>query len=280
MPSLVRLASTASVALTIVAGLASPANASPAPPAHRIVSLVPSLTEDLFAMGAGGQIVGVSTYADFPAAAKRLPVVATLTSVDAERVVALHPDLVVGIPRQAAQVELLRRAGLRTVLLVDDSYADLFANIQTLGILSGHRADSNVLVQRLITQTAAMTIHIRGAGRHPRCLVVLGVDPTYTVGDASYIASLIRLAGGQNAARLKTAYGRYDEEAILAARPDVLIAERSGRLAGVLDRPPWNALPAVRNHHVEPLDDPAILERPSPRYVQGLRWLIAHLKGA
>src|SRR5579875_995992 len=73
---------------------------SPPPPAKRIVSLIPSLTEDLFALGVGGRVVGVSQYSDYPPAARKIAVVSTFASLNAERIVALHPDLVVGIQAQ------------------------------------------------------------------------------------------------------------------------------------------------------------------------------------
>jgi ABC-type Fe3+-hydroxamate transport system substrate-binding protein len=103
------------------------------------------------------------------------------------------------------------------------------------------------------------------------------VAPIFTVGDGSYIAKLIELAGGRNAARLPAAYGSYSAEALLAVQPDVLVVDSTVQLQSVLDRPPWNALRAVREHRIAYLPDPAILERPGPRYNDGLAWLIGIL---
>jgi ABC-type Fe3+-hydroxamate transport system substrate-binding protein len=119
------------------------------------------------------------------------------------------------------------------------------------------------------------TVHPRG--RRPRVFVVLGVAPIYTVGGGSYIARLIELAGGENAATLPSPYGAYAAEALLAAQPDLLVVDPAVRLGDVVDRPPWSALRAVREGHVAELPDPAILERPGPRYNDGLAWLIAKL---
>jgi ABC-type Fe3+-hydroxamate transport system substrate-binding protein len=110
--------------------------------------------------------------------------------------------------------------------------------------------------------------------------VVLGVAPIYTVGDGSYIAHLLALAGARNASGLRAAYAPYSAEALLAAQPDAIVADKQSGLSGVLDRAPWNALRAVREGRVYVLDDADILERPGPRYNEGLAWLIARLHPA
>jgi ABC-type Fe3+-hydroxamate transport system substrate-binding protein len=119
------------------------------------------------------------------------------------------------------------------------------------------------------------TVHKRA--RRPKVFVVLGTGPIFTVGAASYVGKLISLAGGVNAAQIGAAYGAYSAEALVALQPDVLVADSTVQLQSVLDRPPWNALRAVRRHRVAYLPDPAILERPGPRYNDGLAWLIALL---
>jgi ABC-type Fe3+-hydroxamate transport system substrate-binding protein len=244
--------------------------------APKIVSLMPSLTEDLFAIGAGAQVVASSAYTDFPPAAARLPQVASFASLDAERIVELHPSVVVGIPAQAGLVGDLRRAGLRVVLLRDDSFDDLFATLQRLGALTGHPREAAVLASAMRARTARLVKSV-APGLRPRTFVVLGVAPIFTVGDGSYIAQLLALAGARNASGVREPYARYSAEALLAAQPDAIVADRQSGLASVLDRPPWNALQAVRAGHVYVLDDADILERPGPRYNDGLAWLIERL---
>lgn len=258
------------------------APARPAATSHgRIVSLIPSLTEDLFAIGAGGQVVGVSAYTDFPAAARRLPVVAGFASISTERILALHPDLVVGIVSQASLIDDLRRAGVRVVLLRDDSLPDLEANLRSLGELTGRRVAADALIAQLRARTAALTRSVAPNGRRPSVFVVLGTAPIYTVGQGSYIARLIELAGGTNAAAdVRTPYGRYSGEALLARQPDAIVVDPAVRFGEVLGVAPWNALRAVREHRVYTLPDAAILERPGPRYNEGLAWLIDALRTA
>lgn len=241
---------------------------------------MPSITEDLFAIGAGATIVGVSTYSDFPPEAKWLPVVADFASIDAERIVHLRPDVVIGIESQSLSAAEVRKAGLRTVLLKDDGFEDIFRDIESLGLLTGRVDAARALNDRMRARTTALLRSVHRGGHVPRVFVVLGVGPIYTVGASSYIAKMIDLAGGKNAAAINEAYGAYSAEALVAAQPDVLVADPTVQLQGVLDRAPWSALRAVREGRVAILPDPAILERPGPRYNDGLAWLIATLNAA
>lgn len=250
-------------------------------PPRRIVALVPSMTEDLFAIGAGSRVVGVSEFTDYPPAAKRLPVVATFASVDAERIVALRADLAVGIPPQARQANDLRRAHVRTLLLPDDTYDDIFADLRTLGTATDHERDASALIARLRARTASLVRSVPRRARRPSVFVVLGTAPVFTVGNGSYIAALIAMAGGRNAADdVRAPYARYSAEALVARQPDLLVVDPSVRLDAVLSRAPWSVLRAVRAHHVYTLPDAAILERPGPRYNDGLAWLMTAIASA
>ncbi|GAC1551297.1 MAG: cobalamin-binding protein [Vulcanimicrobiaceae bacterium] len=271
-----RFASFVLTALAVALASPAPSSAAAGRGAQRIVSLVPSLTEDLFAIGAGPRVVGVSQFADRPAAAARLPRVGSFATLDTEAMARLHPDLIVGIPSQAPLLVDARRIGLRVELIRDDSFDDLFATLATLGRLTAREGAAGDLVRRLRIRTAAL-VRAVPAGSRPRTFVVLGVAPIFTVGDGSYIAHLIALAGGRNASGIATPYARYSAEALLAAQPDAIVADAASDLPRVLDRPPWNALHAVRDGRVYVLADAGILERPGPRYNDGLAWLIAKL---
>jgi len=257
----------------------SRASAPPAPQRARVVALVPSFADDLYAFGAGSQLVGVSAYTDAPGTAS-LPRVADAGSVDAEAIVALRPALVVGIPAQARYVEPLRAAGIRVVLLPDDTFAQIFTNLQALGDLTGRAHAAAALAANLHAQTERL---VRRASRftyRPSVFVVLGSAPIWTAGSGSYIATLIALAGGRNAAAdLRAPYGQYSAEALLRDRPDVLVTDPASNLRAVLDREPWRSLPAVRLRHVYVVD-PDTLERPGPSYNEGLRWLVERLSDA
>jgi iron complex transport system substrate-binding protein len=256
-------------------GTSSRGQAERPPEPQRIVSLVPSMTEDLFAVGAGDRVVGVSSYTDYPPQAKRLPVVATFASIATERIVALHADLAIGIDAQDRLAGDLRRANVPVMLLHDDRYEDIFRNLLTIGTTTGRRAEAVALINRLHARTSALVRSVKPRARRLEVFVVLGVAPVFTVGKGSYIATLIDMAGGRNAAAdVNAPYARYSAEALVARQPDLLVVDPSVHLSDVLEQPPWNALRAVKQHRVYTLPDAAILERPGPRYNDGLIWLI------
>jgi iron complex transport system substrate-binding protein len=248
---------------------------------HRIVTLMPSLADDAVAIGAGRELIGVSRFTTDIPQARSLPVVADFQSVDVERIIELHPDVVVGIPAQARLVAPLQRAGIRVVLLDDDSYDDIFSDLRAMGALTGHVAQAAGTIASLQRQTAQLQARAAQWRYHPRVFVALGTGPIWTAGAGSYLEHLIELAGGRNAASdLGTPWGQYSAEALLRSQPDVILADRDTNVGAALDREPWRSLRAVREGHVLVVRDRAIddaLFRPGPNYIEGLRWLIQRL---
>ncbi|MFN2527884.1 MAG: ABC transporter substrate-binding protein [Candidatus Baltobacteraceae bacterium] len=248
------------------------------PPQQRhVVSLMPSLTEDLFAIGAGPQVVAVDQISAQLPPARNLPIVGNFSSINTERIIELHPDIVAGIPSQDRLLQPLARAGIAHTLLRDDSFEDIFSDLERLGALTGHIQRAQVLEEQLRARTRQLTrsLHFK---RVPSVFVVLDTTPIYTAGPRSYISTLIRLAGGRNAAEnLASAYASYSAEALLRLQPDAIISDPSTHLGAVLANEPWRSLHAVSQHHVYIVDPAAILERPGPRYNEGLAWLIARL---
>jgi iron complex transport system substrate-binding protein len=243
----------------------------------RVVTLMPSFADDIYAIGAGAQLVGVAEFTDAPQA-KGLPRVADASSVDAEAILALRPTLVIGIPSQERLTEPLRRAHLRVVLLADYSYASIFDNLETIGALTGRQHAARATVARLQRETAALHARTKAYRRHPSVFVVLGSGPIWTAGAGSYITTLITLAGGTNAASdLNAAYSEYSAEALVRRQPDLLVADAALHLESLLDREPWRSLRAVQLHRVYYVN-PDIIERPGPAYNRGLRWLVDRLE--
>ncbi|HET6274428.1 MAG TPA: helical backbone metal receptor [Candidatus Cybelea sp.] len=272
------LACCAAALLTACAARTPARESAPKTPASgaRVVTLVPSFADDAYAIGAGAQLVGVSGFTDAPQA-KELPRVADASSVDDEAIVALRPTLIVGIPAQERLTEPLRRAGLHVVYLADDSYASIFENLQRIGELTGHVREARATIARLRRETARLHARTGVFIRKPSVFIVLGSGPIWTAGSASYISTLIALAGGTNAANdLRNAYGVYSAEALLRRQPDMLVADSAVHLGGALDREPWRSLNAVRLKRLYDVD-PKIIERPGPAYNKGIRWLVERL---
>jgi len=234
--------------------------------ALRIVSLAPALTEDLFAIGAGRQVVGVDAYSDAPAAARRLPKVGSMNSVDVEAIVTLRPDLVIGIPYQSPALSDVRRAGIATRILATDNIAGDLAAIATLGTLTGHAGQAKGVVRAVSDSLRALAADAR---RRPRlsALVLVGENPIYTAGAGSYLDDLLRLANLRNVAHgLRTPWPTYSEEALVRDQPDVLIVPKSNPpLTGA----PWDRLRAVRLGRVVRIPDDELF-RPGPYVARAL----------
>jgi iron complex transport system substrate-binding protein len=235
----------------------------------RIVSLAPALTEDLFAIGAGPSVVGVDSYSDRPARARSLPRVGGLRDVDAEAVLALHPDLVVGIPYEAAHLADVERGGVRTATLRIDSLSDDFATIEALGRLTDREATANALIASLRARLDATT---RAAAGVRRLTVFVSLGEMGTAGSGSYIDDLLGRANLTNVAGgVRRPWVAFSPEQLLAAQPDVIVLPAS---APALAGEPWERLDAVRAGHIVRVPDDDLL-RAGPRVADVLDALVA-----
>jgi iron complex transport system substrate-binding protein len=230
--------------------------------ATRIVSLAPTFTEILFGIGAGAQVVGVDTYSTRPPAARALPHIGSMNTINAEVVLGLHPDLVVGMTSSGPQFAQFAQLDITTRAYPIDTLADCYTTIDALGRLTGHIAGATRLATHIRT-------HLTAVGRatanlaQPRALVIIDTQPIYVAGGGSYIDSLLRVAHVINlAGRLRATFPEMSAEAVEADDPDVLVIGAHETLP--LDVPPWSRVRAVREHHIVRLDDDD-LSRPGPR---------------
>ncbi len=266
-------------ALTIFAVCAVVSAGAASAASTRVVTLIPSLTEDAFALGV--DVVGVSKFsADIPQA-RGVPRVGDFEGIDVERIIALAPNVVFAIPSQERFLKPLERAGVRVVLLPDDSYDDIFADIREIGAATGRSARARAVIRAMQAQTARLVASERRRRERPRVFIALETGPIWTAGRGSYLGRLIELAGGRNAADdLLQPWGEYTAEALLRKQPDAIVTGTDTHLRDVLGREPWRSLRAVREGHVFIVPNARIqdaLFRPGPRYNEGLRWLIERL---
>lgn len=252
--------------------LVAPAKAAP----QRIVSVGPDLTEMLFALGLGDRVVGVDSYSNYPPAARKLPHVGGAVDLSDEAVIAARPTLIVSVEGDRAHLARLGRlTGARVAMLETHHVPDIWANLHTLGVLTGTQTRAASLTHRLETQLAAHTVH---GGRHPSVFYMVWDKPLMTAGGDSYLDDLIALAGGRNVAHgAKGAYPPYSWEAVLAANPDVILAPRTlaASLESLKQRYPF--LRAVRSGRVHTLPDD-LISRPGPRVVEALEAVEAALR--
>ncbi len=249
-------------------------------PAQKIISIAPSNTEILYAIGAGSQLVGRDEFSDYPAEAKELPSVGGgFGALDTETMVALKPDLVLAsqlTPQD--QVEALEKLGLKVYLLANPTdIEDMFANLKTIGTITGKETQAGELIDSLTARVAAVDEKLVGTQKKPLVFYELdSTDPNapWTAGPGSFIDTLISRAGGSNlGSKLSDAYAQLSVEQLLIDQPDVIVVGDytwGGVTAeAVMARASWAALNAIKQSQVFIFDD-NLVSRPGPRLVDGL----------
>jgi iron complex transport system substrate-binding protein len=247
-----------------------------APPAiPRVVSLSPSTTEAMFAIGAGGELVGRSRYCDYPPQALALPQVGGYVDPNLEAILALRPDLVVGArgPAGPKLEETLASHGVATFFPETESLAQVDAMLRALGAKTGHVADADHEVARIDAHEAAIGAAVAAKPR-VRVLLVFDADPIVVAGPHGFPDEMIARAGGVNVVTEGSPYPTLGVERIIALDPDVILdtsgaaAHGAGATIGI-DVPGWREVRAVKRGRVVALTDEAVL-RPGPRIDVGL----------
>lgn len=251
-------------------------------PAQRVVSLAPSNTEILFAVGAGAQVVGRDEFANYPAEASSLPSVGgSMGNYNAEAIVNLKPDLVLAAEINPPElVESLAGLGLTVYYLPNPTDIEgVYTNLLTVAKLTGHEAETETLVASLRQRVQAVQEKVAPLSYAPVVFYELdATDPNapYTTGPGTFMDLLIRMAGGVNAASGATSpWAQFSAEELLVQNPQVILlgdAAYGVTVESVKARPGWEALDAVKNDRVYPFNDDHA-SRPGPRLVDGLEEL-------
>ena len=235
---------------------------------ERIVSIGPSITEFLFALGAGPRVVGADDFSDEPAAAKQLEKVGGI-KVNFEKVVSLRPDLVLSVKFSDGTIEKLAGAGLLVLVVDPQSAGDVARTAILLGRAVG--SDGDALARDIQKRVDDVRSKTSAAANKPRVYHEIDAsDPTkiFTVGPGSYIHDLIEIAGGQNiAARATSAYPQLSAEEILRSDPEIIVlaaADYSAKPDQVAARTGWSVISAVRNKRIVTIA-PNLINRPGPR---------------
>jgi iron complex transport system substrate-binding protein len=246
---------------------------------QRIVSLIPALTEVLFAIGAGPQVAAVSSFDTYPTEVESLPRVGALVDPDLERILSLRPDLVLVYGSQTELRIQIERAKVPIFLYQHAGLADVPATIRDLGGRVGSGDAADALASRIETELAAIRARVATRPR-PRVLIVMGRESgalrgVYASGGVGFIHDMVNAAGGDNVyANVRQQAVQATSEQILALRPDVILELRAGALASEqLPREiavwnPLSSIPAVRNKRVVILTDERTVV-PGPRVAEG-----------
>jgi iron complex transport system substrate-binding protein len=248
-----------------------------AAPPQRIVSLVPSVTELIFALGGEDRLVGVTDFCDWPPAARQKPSVGGMVDPSLEALAALKPDLVIATDagnRQETFVHL-RELGIAVYLVHARHLRDVTDLTARLGGLTGRQSAVAPLTAGLERRIAAVTRAVAPFSR-PRVLYVLWPEPLIVPGRDALVGELIALAGGDSiTAAEPNDYPRFSIEAAVARAPDVILLASHGSGAGPVAREKWErltSLPAVRAGRIHSVNG-NLLHRYGPRLVDGLEQL-------
>jgi iron complex transport system substrate-binding protein len=241
-------------------------------PAARIVSLAPSVTELVFAAGAGARLVAATDYSDYPDAARRLPRVGNASRADVERILVLAPDLVIGWKsgNNPADVEKLEKLGIRVYLIEISTLPQIAERLEDIGELTGTREEAARAAGEFRDRLARL--ENRYAGRLPVTVFYEIWDrPLMTIGGRQVMTDVLRLCGGKNVFEgLDPLAPTVSIEAVIAADPAVIIDSSSlGNGEEVLAR--WRrrgAMTAVRHGNLFTIPSD-LIARPSPRILDG-----------
>jgi iron complex transport system substrate-binding protein len=244
---------------------------------NRVVSMSPSTTEALFAIGAGGQTVGRSRYCDYPPAALPLPQVGGYVDPSFEAILALRPDFVTGArgPSGTAMTDRLEARNIATFFPKTETFAEIDEMLLGLGARTGKVTEANAVVTKLHEQIATVERAVTGLPR-VRVLLVFGLSPLTVAGPEGFPDELIRRAGGTNAVREGGGYPTLAIERVITLDPDLVINAAMGEPRGSerihRDTPGWSHVRAAREGHVVAIADESLL-RPGPRIGDGLTTL-------
>jgi iron complex transport system substrate-binding protein len=247
--------------------------AAEAPGPQRVVSLAPSVTETLFALGFGDRLVGVTTSCDYPAEARKIPKIGGFMSPSLETIVAKRPDVVIGVssatdPAKAREME---RLGLRVTLISLASVSDILSSIKSIARFLGRPQAGEKLVRKITLQMDQVRERVASAPRRSTLLLV-GLRPLIAVGGKNFIDELITLAGGKNiASDADQPWLNLPDEYVVAKAPQVIIQAGMGSERGT-SLQYWGdlkSIPAVKEGRVYSYPSDKIL-RPGPRVGEGL----------
>jgi iron complex transport system substrate-binding protein len=266
------------ICMLLAVMLANPSAFCQSPKGLRVVSLAPSTTEILFALGLDNEIVGVSQYCNFPKRALTKEQVGSMSQPNIERILALKPDIVFSTGlEQAPIVAKMHQLNIKVFVSDPSSIEELYRSMEDMGALVGRGKEAALVIRRMKAdiddiKSKVSSIPIRG---RPKVFLEVWNNPIMTAGRGSYIDDLITIAGGINiAGDIRKPYSYFSAEEVIKRNPDCIIMGYMDRSDGrelTSKRFGWASISAVKNGRVYNDIDPDIIFRPGPRVVEGVR---------
>jgi iron complex transport system substrate-binding protein len=226
---------------------------------HRVICLMPTVTDTVFALGAGDDVVAISDYTKYPAAALKKPSVGDLIKPSIETILSLHPDLVIGTqPKGPMEVtDQLERAGIPIFLVSPHGIAGIFQSIESVGMALNRTPQADALVHSLQQRVEAVRVRTKDLPA-PKIFMPIWYDPITTIGKNAFITEVIEAAGGRSVTDdLSMEWPQISMEVVLERAPDALLLVRGGKttLQVLQDRPGWSSMTAIKARRAYYVDD-------------------------
>ncbi len=250
----------------------------------RIISLTPATTEILYALGLGNEIVGVSSFCNYPKEAQSKEKVGTFSQVNIEKIISLKPDIIfcAGL-EQAPIISELRNLKLKVFVCDPSNFEELIASITEIAKITDKDKEGQDLVKQIRVGLDSIKNRVDAIplSNRPKVFIEIWHDPLMSVGKGSLVDNLITLAGGINVSgNMNRPYSLFSPEQVLKLNPDVIILAymTNESPANILfHRLGWSDINAVKNNRVFNDINPDILLRPSPRLIEGLKEIYKRL---
>lgn len=233
---------------------------------HRLICLMPSLVDDVYALGAGSDVIAVSDYTKYPVEAKAKPKVGLPLSPSLETIVSLHPDLVLasGELNRSETVSELQKLGIPVFTVTVHGIDGIYKSIASIGRALNREQQADRLVGALKEREKAVRQRVAGKAV-VNVLMPIWYDPIMTIGKTAYLTNLIEAAGGHSVTSdVDEEWPEVSLEAVLARAPDALLLVRGSKMSveAIRTRPGWLTMTAVKNNRIYYVDDR--IESPSP----------------
>ncbi len=233
---------------------------------HRIICLLPSVADDVYALGAGAEVIAVSDFTKYPPEAKTKPSIGLPLSPSLETIVSMHPDLVLGSgdlnqPESAGQLE---RYGIPVYMVNPHGVEGIYASLLSFGRALNRQTEAAAVVTRLRAREGAVRARVAGQ-RVVSIFMPVWYDPVITIGEHAFITEMIAIAGGRSVTSdILQEWPQVSLEAVIARAPEALLLVKNAKmsLGDLKNRPGWNSLPAIKTDRVYYVDDR--IDYPSP----------------
>jgi ABC-type Fe3+-hydroxamate transport system substrate-binding protein len=246
---------------------------------HKLVCLAPSIVDDVYSLGAGNDVIAVSEYTTYPVEAAKKPTIGAPLNPSLEKIIALHPDLVLGTGdmNHLPAIDQLERYGIPVFMVNPHGIAGIYKSIASLGHALNRESDAAHLLRDL--QVREQSVRARALGKPAvRLFMPVWYDPIVTVGRHAFITELIEVAGGNSITDdIAQEWPQVSLEAIVARHPDALLLIKGSKvsLAELSGRPGWQGLSAVREGRVFFVDKR--IDLPSPAAIYAMEELAKQL---